>query len=172
LLKVAKSFDLTELKQIQSSIDPQGAVALASQFQNMQALVDYDTLIMGGFYQDKHISLLHQTIDHLDRPSGEQYGGDSQKRCKDSVIAKIMRLRITVREMAFNWKTSWNNLDDTVELFLDNSITLNFEHYRRKIDTTVRNIPIWMYRIDQEYAKRIRDTFEYTISCIFACALG
>jgi hypothetical protein len=85
-----------------------------------------------------------------------------------------MHLRLKTLDETFNWKTSWDNLDDTIEIFLDATIVLNFEPYRRRVDSVFREMPMSSrgFGFDLERTKGIRDSFEHSINRIYVRASG
>ncbi|PMD35954.1 hypothetical protein L207DRAFT_569355 [Hyaloscypha variabilis F] len=172
LLMIGKSFDISEINQIVHNVDSKGAAALSTHFHDMQALTNYDILCMRRLNGKEHTKLLYRTLGQLKRQSEGDTNKDGGNQCKGSLIAKIMHLRLKTLEKMFDWKTSWDNLDDTIEIFVDTTVVLNFEHYRRKIDSAVRITPMYSMNIDLEWEKKIRDSFEHIISRIFVRASG
>jgi hypothetical protein len=172
LLKIGKSLDVSETDQILADMNAQEPMAFATLFQDMQALLDQDLLDMRNLNTHEQTILMHKTLNSLERHIDERKDKKNRDYCKDGLIAKMMRLRLKTHYSDCNWESSWDNLDDTIALFVDSSIPMKFDHYLRKIDSTVVAMPFYSCYNSLEQTKKIRHCFEHTITRILVRASG
>jgi hypothetical protein len=169
LLKIGKSLDVSEIDRILADFNNGEAMLFSTVYQDMQAFFDEDLLRMrtSGFTQEG--PSMYKTITLLELHVEEKEFCKNREYCKDGLIAKMMLLRLRHnRDPPLD--SSWENLDDTIALFLDPSIPLNFDHYLRKIDRTVIRIPFIRY--GTEWSMEVRHCFEHTITRILVRASG
>jgi hypothetical protein len=169
LLKIGKTLEPAEVEQVLAEI-PMPEILLSRFLQKMQMLMDRDLLSMKiPNSNDQHLAT-YKTLNMLQTYINEKKNTKSRDYCKNGLLAKILHLRIDIRNRIALWATSWDNLDDTIELFVDSSLPVNFDHYLRKIESAVSEVGPYYFGPDQ--TQKLRHSFEHSIMRITARASG
>jgi hypothetical protein len=172
LLKIGKSLDVSEIDQILADMNAQKPMAFATLFQDMQALLDQDILDMRNLNTHEQTILMYRTLNSLEQQIDERKDKKNRDYCKDVLIAKMMRLRLKTYYSDCNWESSWDNVDDTIALFVNSSIPMKVDHYLRKVESTVVAMPFYSCYNSVQQTMKIRHCFEHTITRILVCASG
>jgi len=170
LLKIGKSLDISEIDRILADFNNGEAMVFSTVYHDMQAFLDEDLLRIRTLGFTEEGPSMYKTITLLDLHVKEKAICKNREYCKDGLIAKMMHLRLSSHNRGRHWDSSWENLDDTIALFLDPSIPLNFDHYLMKINSKVTTIPFIRYAT--ELSTEVRHCFEHTITRILVHASG
>jgi hypothetical protein len=170
LLKIGKSLDISEIDRILADFDNGEAMVFSTVYHDMQAFLDEDLLRIRTLGFTEEGPAMYKTIALLDLHVKEKAICKNREYCKDGLIAKMMHLRLISHNRGRHWDSSWENLDDTIALFLDPSIPLNFDHYLMKINSKVTTVPFVQYAT--ELSTEVRHCFEHTITRILVRASG
>ena len=148
-----------------AEIDTPEPVSFPTLFSKMHAVLN---LYVPG-KNTEYLEDLHDSLESLERHMTNK-AKQIRIYYNNSFLIKMIRLRLSTRYSDKNWGSSWDHLEDTLELFMDRTIPVNFDHYLSKIDSVVLNLPF--YNLGFEKSKKIRHSMEHTISRVLARASG
>jgi hypothetical protein len=170
LLKVGKSLDVSEIGRILAEFNSHENMAFSTLYQDVQALLDEDLLLMRNLSIPEEGQLMCKTLTLLDLHVREKEICKNGEYCKDGLVVKMMLLRLRSHNRDPHLDSSWDNLDDTIAIFSDPSIPLNFDHYLRKIDIKV--MTRLAIRCGMEWSTKDQHCFEHTITRVLVRASG